>query len=159
MGMGIELEDSEPIEPFCRPAPIERVFLDSEVKLYRAQVNLMYLDGKVFNFEDTVLDFPAAVPVFTDSGKTIGFANLSHNPETGEFKANIAIDYASEERLLAETRSERLYARPYGTMAFAPMLFLDPSASLKPTKMKIQGITLSRTRSADDRCKPFGEPQ
>lgn len=158
--MGIEIEDDQPVEPHQGLPAIERVFTDEETKLYRAHAKLMYLDGSVFDFDDTLIEFEHMLPVFSADGRKIGHAAVFYKADLKEFSADIVIDYASEERLLAEIKgSIKIYARPYGTMSFGHMLFLDPAARLKPTRLRLQGITLSPDPGADPRCKPFGEPQ
>lgn len=152
-----EIDVDEEICPLDGHPPIERVILGEDVKLYRARVILGYLDGPVYDFESAALHFgnDGPVPVHSDDGKNIGFASVVY--ANGRFEADIAIDWACEERLLAET-GEKIYARFFGTMNFKPMLLFDFQAKLGPTKLKIDGIVLSRQAPADPRVTPVGYP-
>ncbi len=59
-------------------------------------------------YEGTVIVCPPLTPVLS-SGKTIGFASVFI--EAGFIMADLRIDYATEERLIIETKSNKLYPR------------------------------------------------
>lgn len=152
--------------PDCDVQPdegaIDRVILQDEVQLYRARVVLAVLDGPVFDFGPTTVEFPdGPVPVFADDGRTqLGFASVAMELGNGHFRlmADLSIDYACEERLLAETRSRQIYPRLYGKLSVAAIPLFDFQAPLVPTKLLVQGIVLSRRRPADERIVALGEP-
>jgi len=142
---------------------IDRVILQDEVQLYRTRVILAHLDGPVFDFGPTTVEFPdMPVPVFADDGRTqLGFASVSleqYVREGHRLMADLSIDYACEERLLAETRSRQIYPRIYGKLSVAAIPLFDFQAPLVPTKLLVQGIVLSRRRPADERIPALGEP-
>lgn len=141
---------------------IDRLIVQDEVKLYRTRVVLAYLDGPVFDFTGTaVIAGEDPVPVFGDGGqKAIGMATLDVEQARGTTRlvANIAIDYASEERLLAETKTKEIYPRFFGGLAFTPMPLFDFQKPLAPLKLRVDGIVLSRERPHDAQIPALGEP-
>ncbi len=59
------------------PAPIERVILQEEVKLWRARTELMYFDSDVYDLTDSSIELASPMPVFTDTMRQIGFASVA----------------------------------------------------------------------------------
>jgi hypothetical protein len=150
-------EPDEQITPLTEPAPIERVIDGNEVKLYRARAVIAYLDGEVYDLEATVFQFEdSLVPVVSDDGRQLGFATVTI--EGTRVVADFGIDYASEERFLAETEAIKLYPHLYGSMVFMPMLTFDFHKRLAPTKLRIDGVVLSQKRPTDERVPALGKP-
>jgi hypothetical protein len=141
-------------------APVERVITQDEVKLYRSKGVVTYLDGGIYDFGAASVTFKAnPVPVLNDDNKTIGFASVTVvRDESGRrsLVADIAIDYSTEERLLAET-GEKLWPRVFGTMRFAALPLFDFQQRLTPTYLRIDGIQISRVAPSDERIPRFGQ--
>ncbi len=142
-------------------ADVDRVILQDEVKLFRARQTVAYLDGGVYDFAACSVTFGAnPVPVYNDEMKQLGFASMSLLLDEGlrrRLFADISIDYATEERLLTETKSVKLYPRVFGQMRFPAMALFDFAQKLTPTYLRIDGIQLSRLPSNDPRVLPFGD--
>jgi hypothetical protein len=140
---------------------VSRVIVQDEVKLYRVRATIAYLDGGVFDFGPTSVTFKSnPTPVYNDDNQQIGFADVGvvvAGNSGRRIEAAIAIDYATEERLLAETKSERLYPRLFGSMKMAGSALFDFQARLVPFTLRIDGIQISRRAPADERIVPFGE--
>lgn len=156
------IENAEESVGILDGAPdVERVIVQDEVKLYRVRTTVAYLDGEVFDFGPTSVSFATnPLPVVNDEGRQIGFASPSVVLEGGprRLTAEIAIDYATEERLLAETKSERRYPRIFGTMRMAAMPLFDFQQKLTPLMLRVDAIQISRLQPSDERIVPFGEP-
>jgi hypothetical protein len=143
--------------------PVERVIDGDQVKLYRTRQVVAYLDGPVYDFGAASVTFGEnPIPVYTDEMKKIGFAQVSivrrGSDGVRHIVADIAIDYATEERLLAETQSEKLYPRVFGQMRVAAMPLFDFFQPITPLSLRIDGIQLSRVRTRDERISFFGSP-
>jgi hypothetical protein len=124
---------------------IDRVIVDSEVKVYRTKVVLAYLNSSVYDFVWTsfTVSNDGLVPVCSDDGRKLGFATVTR--ENNRIVADLCIDYASEERLMAETRSVKIYPRLRGRLTVPSEPFLDFQALIKPLAIVIEGVVLSTT--------------
>lgn len=142
-------------------AAVERVIDGDQVKLYRARQVVAYLDGPIYDFAAASLGFNASpLPVFDGDMKRIGFASTTVvRDERGHrsLVADISIEYATEERLLAETQSVKLYPRFFGTMKFGAIPLFDFYQRLTPTYLRIDGIQITRLRPVDERIVALGE--
>lgn len=143
--------------------PVERVINGDEVKLYRAHQVVAYLDGPIYDFGAASVAFGVnPLPVYTDEMKQIGFAQASIVRRGSDgmryIVADIAIDYATEERLLAETGSEKRYPWVFGQMKVAAVALFDFHTRLTPLNLRIDGIQLSRLCPNDERISAFGSP-
>lgn len=142
-------------------APVERVVVQEEVKLFRARQVVSYLDGPVYDFAAASLGFNGSpLPVFDEHMKKIGFASTTVVRDDGARRifADISIDYATETRLLAETGSVKLYPHLFGQMKFGAIPLFDFHQRLTPTYLRIDGIQISRLRPSDERISVFGSP-
>jgi hypothetical protein len=133
-----------------------------DVRLYRAHVVVAYLDGSVYDFAESKIVFENPVPVQGSSGKTIGYAALFME-EIGDrplkrVVADIVIDYACEERLLAETQEIRLWAHAHGTISGRPAHVFDFHAPIPISKVEIKGLTITNARPHDERIASLGAP-
>ncbi len=129
-------------------------------RLFTKLVLLAYLDSPVYDFGPTEIDFKSdPLPVYSEDMKPLGFAAVSMDTrcDTPRLVAIVVIDAASEERLLAETKQVKLYPRLFGAMAMAGMPLFDFHAQLRPMKLRLDGIMLSRYAPTDKRVPPFGE--
>ncbi len=122
---------------------VERVFLQEDVKLYRVKTVVANIeDGRIYGARNPV-------PVRNDDWKLIGFADV--HQEGYRLIGELAIDYATEERLLIETGSERFYPRCYVDI---PNEFANGPAKW----FRVSDIVLTRSRPADRNLQPVGEP-
>lgn len=151
------LEDpQEPVGALPDKTEIERVLVQDEVKLYRARCVIAYLDGGVYDFSDTELSIANPLPVYSDDMRQLGFASATL--ENGRVIADLAIDYACEERLLIESKDARIFPRVFGTMSLPQMLVFDFQVRLQVLKLDLHGIKLTRLEPVDDRLSPVGTP-
>lgn len=131
------------------------------VRLFRRKVVLAYLDSPVYDFEPTEIEFQnQPVPVYGEDMKPLGHAAV-YLDRTGagvqRLVADVTIDAASEERLLAETQQVKLYPRLFGVLAVAAIPLFDFHAPITPVRLRLDGVVLSRRAPADGRVPPFGE--
>ncbi len=139
---------------------VDRVLLQDEVKLYRARAVLAYLDSPHYDYDDTVVSYENPLPVRNEEGALIGHANIAL--VNGRIIGDVLIEYASPERLVAETRQgvrhyPRLMGTSMGTLSASP--FVDTfGKKLKVLALTVKGITLSAHASSDERLQPLGEP-
>lgn len=141
---------------------VSRVIIQDEVKLYRARLTVAYLDGGVYDFGPTSVSFAQQpTPVYNDEHQAIGFAALSvERTENGRrIVAEVTIDYATPERLLAETQSEKLYPWIFGSMRMAQIPLFDFQARLVPMTLVVHGVQFSRLRPTDERVGALGWPE
>lgn len=140
--------------------PIERVILQDDVKLFRYRAVLAYLDGSVYDFSQAKISFENdLVPVFSeDRSRHLGFAKVELETVGGSKRliADISIDYASEERLLAETQEVKVYPRICGRQGFPVIALFDFQGRLPVTFLRVDGVILSRKRPTDERVVAFG---
>lgn len=138
---------------------VEKVYTQEETRLYRCRAILAFLDdSSVFDMNDSVVssrDTP--IPVENDDGKLLGFATIEVVGD--RLLADIAIDYSTPERLVAETRDgERHFARIVGTLFIEDAVFVDVQPSLiKAQELQVDKIVLSTKRPPDARLQAFGE--
>lgn len=92
-----------------------------------------------------------AVPVMSQ-GKTVGFASVYK--DTGAIVADISLDYATEERLVIETRSGKLFPRLDATLHFGGVYqWLDEgpvvsfSGTPSVTQLDVKRLVLHSTPS------------
>lgn len=156
----IEDQEDEPIGPLEGEVPIERVVVMEETRLYRAKAVLAYFDSPVFDLSRTSFSCDSdPVEVYDASGRRIGFARVEVDQTWGgspRIVADISIDYATEERFLAETKSEKIYARFFGRLTLPATPLFDFHKPLVPSKLSIDGVMLTRDRPTDPRLEPFG---
>lgn len=115
---------------------IDRVFTSEETRFYRAKV---VLDRRYAR-----RCVPGIAPVYSDGCKlAIGFALVV--PDGDRVLAELTVDYACEERLLAETKASKVYAHAVMAADGDERVFVD-------------SIVLSLEKPADDRIRPLGEP-
>lgn len=139
-----------------------RVITQDEVKLYRTRMTVAYLDGPVYDFGPTSVAFAASpTPVYNDDNQQIGFASLSvEKTEAGRrIVAEIAIDYSTPERLLAETQSEKLFPWLFGAMRAAQLPVFDFQGQLPILGLMVHGVQFSRLPPTDTRICPLGWPE
>lgn len=141
-------------EPFPQPLEDIKVFNQDETKLYRARALLAILDSDVYEIDRGGIQTRGPLPVEAEDGRRIGFASVFFDGD--KMFADISIDYASPERLLAETQSIKLYARPWGAMAVVNSPLFDFHAKLIVRQLFINGIVLSTQAPSDGRIAPFG---
>lgn len=139
---------------------VERVIVQDEVKLYRARAILAYLDSPYHDYSDAVIAIENPLPVINDMGQLIGHA---HAELVGNrIVAEVAIEYSSPERLVAETRQGvRHYPRIVGVehCKLVGQPFIDTHGDKTYiVALTIEGITLSERASTDKRLYPLGEP-
>lgn len=138
----------------------EREVKQEDVRLFRAKTALSYLDSAVYDFAPTEVEFQQnPVPVYGEDMKQVGYASVYLDQTAGgvqRLMADVTIDGATEERLLAETQSVKLYARPFGLMAVAAMPLFDFQARITPVRLRIDGVQLIRQKPFDERLAPFG---
>lgn len=82
----------------------------SEVRIFRTKVQL----ADISQYPRLVVKGGSLVPVYSEDGRLLGHAGVEQWAD--RLVANIEIDYHSEERLLAETRAERLWAWVVGEL-------------------------------------------
>jgi|SRR6185436_7944598 len=127
----------------------------NDVRLYRDTVILAYLEGA---YEGAELVECNPTPVHNEEGKVLGYAMV--RVQNRKLVADIVIDYASPERLAAETRDGvRHYARAVGSVAHKTrgdgiLDFMRPEVS----KVEIDNITLTSSKPNDPKVLPLGEP-
>ncbi len=136
--------------------PIDRVILEEDAKVFRVSAVLALLDSPVYDLRKVPIEFPPVVPVFNEEHKKVGFASIWTDKE--RVMADISFDYASEERLLIETQSIPIYARPFGDLKIAGIPFIDFQAKLSILKLSVSGIQLVRVAPADARIQALGKP-
>ena len=134
-------EDLSNPEPLDGPAPVERVILQEEVKLFEIKTLLAQLSSSVYDLSNLPSLSHDLVPVFSEDDKKLGFASLYI--EDNAIYAAMAIDFSSEERLLIET-GEKLYARFYGRIGVPGSKYMDLQKKLSVTKLIVDGIVLTR---------------
>lgn len=138
----------------------DREHKQDEVRLYTAKTVLSYMDSEVYDLGPTQIEFRQnPVPVYGEDMKQLGYANVYMDATSGGIQrlmADVSIDAATEERLLAETQSVRLYARIFGVMGCAAMPLFDFQARVVPVRLRLDGVQLSRLKPTDERLAPFG---
>lgn len=149
-------EREEEVEPLAGVPAVERVVTEEDGRTFRCRALVAYLDSEVYDLDGVTVGFSNPVPVRGISNQVIGFANLW--VDGGRILADASIEYASEERLLAETQSQRLYARPYGRLAVDPMPVFEFHARLPVRSLVVDGLQLLPDVPADARAVPFGVP-
>lgn len=140
--------------------PIDRVILQEEVKLWRCERTVAYLDSPVYNFDETELEIASPVPVYSPEMEKIGFASvrLDHDGKEPCLVASISIDYATEERFEAELNIRPLYPRVFGRMvASQTESVFDFQARLKVHRLLIEGVKLTITPPTDARILKLPE--
>jgi hypothetical protein len=85
---------------------------DTAERTYRTKTALGKLDGPYYNMTITPSDF---VPICSNN-KVVGYACVY--VENGAILADLSLEYATEERLVIETRSSKLYAGLSGRIEF-----------------------------------------
>lgn len=138
---------------------IERVILQEEVKLYRTKSAIAFLDGPVYDFAPATVEFGRSpLPVYSDDMKQLGFAEVKlEKTATGQsLIADMTIDYACEERLVAETQQERRWPRLFGRMSVPAFPVFDFQQRIPVVKLVVDGIVISRDAPGDTRVVPFG---
>lgn len=141
-------------------APVDRVVLQDEVKLFRVRAVLTYLDGPVYDLPGKVSFGQSPVPVYSDDMvRLLGFATvvLDRDGVAPRLVADLSLDYACEERLLVETQSAGLFARVFGSLTCAPMPLFDFQAPILAISLRIDGIQLTMTPPVDPRLEPLGK--
>src|SRR5690349_319432 len=120
-------KEDEQVGDLGPDAPVDRVILQDDARVFRCAAVLTYMDTGVYN----VLVEPKyenPVPVFSGKNK-IGYANVvtEGDPLTPNRRlvASIVIDYSTEERLLVEIGEERLYARYFGRLGVPASPYFD----------------------------------
>jgi hypothetical protein len=157
----MSVENENGIGALDAESAVDRVITQDEVKLYRFSCVLAHLDGPVYDFSSCTLRLDKnPMPVYSDDMKQIGFASvepvrLATHKIIG-IKANVSIDYSTEERLLLETHSVKLYPRVFGAMSVGNMAVFDFQRPLTPMTLRIDGIQVSRNRPQDQRIDAIG---
>lgn len=148
-------KDPEPLPPV---AAIERVITEEEGKTYRARAALVKtLEGPFDTKNFQGFTFANPVPVLSADGRNIGFANLEWDGR--QLMAEVVIEYASQERLLAET-GQKIYARPEGYVALAASknAYVDFQELIEVTHARIEAIRLTTDAPRDVSIDPLGKP-
>lgn len=101
--------DSE-ITPLVGELPADRI-ISEPTPVYVCNGTILYLDDKNTSSGDfysgAEIAYENPVPVKDDTGKLIGFADLS--VDSNAVEAKFFLDYHTPERLSIETSSEKLY--------------------------------------------------
>jgi hypothetical protein len=136
-----------------------KIARQAEVRLWRATCDVTYLDSEVYDLSGSIIDIPSPLPVTDDQGRKIGFASVAHvNDSKGDrLVAQIAIDYATEERFLTELSIKKLYPRLYGRMGLPMQPLFDFDAKLLVVRLKLDGIQLSALAPLDSRIKHLSD--
>lgn len=150
-------KQDEPVTPLTGAAPVDRVILQDEVKLWRTDAAVAYLDSDVYDFKGMLLEIPAPVPVYDDTMHQIGFASITREVGPDRLVAHIVIDYATEERFEAELNIAPLYPRVFGRMALPAQPLFDFAAKLMVIRLALDGIQLTRRAPVDTRLKPLAD--
>lgn len=132
-----------------------RVIDGNEVRLFRGGAILAYLDGV---YEKATFDGPNPIRIENDEGKILGYANVQI--KNRKLVAEVILEYASPERLAAETRDGvRHYVRVDGMLDTESRYddLLD-FHRLAVTKIRILRLVLSPDRPTDPRIQALGEP-
>jgi hypothetical protein len=137
---------------------IEKVFAQDEISLYRAKAVLLNFNSPSYDFTNTSFTYLRnPVPVYSDGrDKKIGYANVYI--ENNRLVADIGIDYATEERFIAETKSEKMWPRFFGEAAVAAIHLFDFGGKLPVSQVRVYGIVISREQPSDKNIPSFGEP-
>lgn len=133
---------------------IDRVFTDSDARLLRVKTVLVDLSPAWYDPVNTRLQLESPIPVRSEDGRLLGYASAV--VEGHRLVADIAIDYATPERLTIQNGSPPLYAIPVGEVK------VDFHASLsnwegKPvyaSLLSVWGISVS-TRPAHSKTEPL----
>lgn len=138
---------------------IERVITQEDARLYRAKAILAYLDDSSLDFSKaTITTEGNLVPIESEDGKLLGYASV--DLVNNRLLAEVAIDYATPERLSAEMREGlRYYPRIRGSIQVLDGVFVD----ITPIKAQVQyleilKLVLSTERPSDPRLQALGEP-
>lgn len=142
--------------------PIEQDLAVDKARIFKVRTILADLTSKSSRYDMTGVELGGenVVRVFSDDGQVLlGHATLSI--ENGKLLAQLFIDYASQERLLIETRQARLYARMVGYLKFVhPRVdrFLTLSGP-KPLVKKIfvENLIITPVAPPDSALLPLGE--
>jgi hypothetical protein len=154
--------DEEPILSLSHLAPPDTVYDQADIKLYRARIVLDYVDRTAYDLSKTKYRVPADAPVkvFDGDDRLIGFGSIVF--VKNHFEADIAVDYATEERLLIETGEIKIYGRLRGHLQMPRRLedqyVLDLQSKPAVDTMVVSDIILSRVKPGDDRVLPVGAP-
>ncbi len=149
---------------------VERVIVQEEVRLYRVSKTVARLDSDIYDFEDAKTVFlETPLPVYNSVGDRIGFASI--HVDTGcyghrRIDADISIEYETEERLLSETQSLKIYPVLRGWMSFidsSPLAWADGFLDFQAKKKKVgtvyvSGLFLTSERPSDKRITPLSQP-
>lgn len=137
---------------------------ESEVRIYRTTVILGDLSSPEYKMMGVAAKTP--IPVYSEDGLLLGHAGI--RLVNRKLVADIAIDYACEERLLAETGAERLWAWLVGELKIVVPLQLglgpngsagiDLSIPLRGSYLHVEEIIINHTPPHDQRMGRFGEP-
>lgn len=124
----------------------ERVISQQDVRLYRAQVYLLGSTSEM-SFAGARIEYLNPLPVYDDTGKLIGGANVSCEPSGGKLRADLVFDYAIPERLDIET-DQPVYAHPRGWLLLnspvQPLSFYDAAQGpALVASVKLVGVTIS----------------
>lgn len=128
---------------------IDRVFTDSDARLLRVKAHLVDLYSTWYVPNNTRLQVENPLPVRSEDGRLLGYASAV--VEGHRLVADIAIDYATPERLTIQNGSPPLYAVPVGEVKVAFHAFLsdwDLTKPLAASLIAVSGIVLSATPSS-----------
>ena len=135
--------------------PNEETYLDVglSTRLYRTTQAVCFFDSETHDFSKTKFSWDRPTKICIDE-KTIGFASLYF--DGNKLMASMAIDYASEERLLAETQEIKLYPQVHSFLQYGSKLLNDFSQKVPVLSVEVQRIMLSREKPIDARIVSFG---
>ncbi len=132
--------------------------MDEASRTFRVRAVL----GKMgWPYEGTVVVCPPLTPVLS-SGKTIGFASVFI--ESGLIMADLSLDYATEERLVIETKSNKLYPRLNAKVHLGAVYNVEPEtgtplidfdASPTIVQMDVKEVVLTTSHAYDGQA-PLG---
>jgi hypothetical protein len=124
---------------------IDRVFTDSETRLLRVRATLLDVSAW-YDAQNTRVQISNPVPVRSEDGRLLGYASVYM--EGSRLRADLALDYASPERLNVQTGSSPLYAVPVGEVKaefHSSLSNWQPSKPLHASLVSVWGIVLSPT--------------
>lgn len=128
---------------------IDRVFTDSDARLLRVKADLVSLSPTWYDPANTRIQVESPLPVRSEDGRLLGYASAT--VEGHRLVADIAIDYATPERLTIQNGSPPLYAVPVGEVKVAFHASLsdwDASKPMHASLLAVWGIVLAQTSVA-----------
>lgn len=133
---------------------IDKVVLEEEVKLFRANVILLPLWSSFYDWSEAKLEWPSPVPVTDDSCFRIGSADVYSD---GRFiRAKVVIDYQCPERFNIQTGQD-IYAHPMCVIDVDEAGLLDPLSPCKVTGFRLKSIKLRTDKPACRFIDPLTE--